>query len=143
MMMVLFLIGTMGLFAQTMQTTLSEATKVVIQVEEELDMEIVNITFDLTTSTEWKWTYRDLYTGWNYVIYAAGQMVKVADMDLRVMKKNANDDWETIEEDVLADFSAAVAISPEVTERYAIGVKVAEFEDGYTACNYYILIAHE
>ena len=148
MLAILFLIGTMGIFAQksltTMTTAMVECAEVVQEVEDDLDMEIVHIQFDLVTNTEWKWTYRDLHKGWTYVIYAAGEYVKVADLDIKLKQLNIyTNEWEEVAEDVTSDFSGVVGVSPPITGRYAIGIKVAEFEDGYNNTHYYILIAHE
>lgn len=144
--------GIFRLFAQpsdideptSIQRIMVEAAEYVIQAENELNLEIVHLEFDLILQNDWKYMFRNLSSSWNYIIYTAGETGQVLDMDLKVLVLNEyTNEYDAVDEDVTYDRDAAIIVSPSKSAKYAIGVKAAEYSAGYSGSHYFILIAHE
>lgn len=158
---IVFLIGlfvfSLSLFAQevpeynqaikkitSIQRIMLEASKEVMDAENNLNLEIVHLQFDLITGNDYKWTYRTLYPGNEYVIYSAGETFMIRDLDMKVMWQHPETgDWTTVHEDQRENYSAMVFAKPQGQPlRYAIGVKVASYQEGFKGGHYYIMVAH-
>ena len=145
--------GVFGMFAQTNETyyemtsiqrIMVQAAEEVVGAENELNMEIVRLEIDLILGTEWKYTFRTLSSSWTYFIYAEGEVGQVNDLDLKVMTMSSvTGEWEEVVSDVREDFGGMVIVTPTETRQYAIGVKIAEYDESYTGSHYFILVAHE
>jgi len=154
LMIALLFIGMIGLFAQddnpsyyeqtSIQRIMVQSAENVVLAENDLSMEIVRLEIDLILGTDWKYTFRTLSSTWEYTIYTEGESGQVSDMDLRVMTRSSvTGEWEEVTSDTDADFSALVTVKPLETRQYAIGVKAAEYYDGYSGSHYFVIIAHD
>ena len=128
----------------SIQRIMLEASAEVLNAENELNLEIVHLQFDILTNKEYKWVYRTLYPGNKYVIYAAGESFMIKDIDMKVMWQHPDTgDWTVVHEDTRDNYSAIAFAEPVGKPlRYAIGVKAASFKDGYSGGHYYMMIAH-
>jgi len=127
----------------SIQRIMIEASEVVIEAENYLQQEIVHLQFDLILGNDWKWTYRNLYEGWSYFIYAAGESLMVEDLDIKIMVQDEETKkWYDVKEDIKEDFSAAAYITPTKNQRYAIGIRISKYKENYSGTHYYIMIMH-
>ena len=128
----------------SVQRIMLEASKEVMEAENKLNFEIVSLQFDILTDNEYKWSYRTLYPGNRYVIYAAGESFMIRDIDMKVMWQHPQtEEWTVVHEDNRENSTAIALAEPsEIPLRYAIGVKVASFQEGFKGGHYYIMIAH-
>lgn len=128
----------------SIQRIMLEASEQVIDAENELNLEIVHLQFDLILKNDYKWMYRTLYPDNKYIIYAAGESVMIQDLDLKVMWQHPDTgEWTVSYEDDRAVNSAYALAEPSGAPlRYAIGVKVASYKEGWKGGHYYIMIAH-
>lgn len=123
----------------SMSPILSDAIKIMDMVENEYEQEIVRMEFDIINDK--KSTYRTLTNKYTYGIIAFGDY-RVKDIDIKVYKW-VNNDWRLIEKDVDTDCRAAVSITPSYTEQYKIEISVYQFEEGYSAAHYGLIIFHK
>lgn len=127
----------------SIQRIMVEASEVVIEAENIIDQEIVHLQFDLILENDWKWTYRILHEGWSYFIYAAGERIMVKDLDMKIMVQDSESgEWYEVDKDEKTDFSAALYITPDKSKRYAFGIKIAQYKEGFSGTHYYIMIMH-
>jgi len=127
----------------SMQPILLQLSQEVVSAETELNMEVVHIEADILIGNDWKYTFRNLSKGWTYLVYAEGQAGMVTDLDLKVKRQNPiTDEWVDVVSDTKETFGGICLL--EVTEgaRYAFGVKVAKYNEGWTGCHYFVLIGH-
>jgi len=146
--------GVFGVFAQTngndayneitsIQRIMLQASEYVMVAENELELEIVHLQFDIIIGNDWKYVYRTLSKGWTYIAYAEGETEMVRDMDLRLMKQDpVTGEWTEISIDTSEDFGGVCAVTVTETAQYAIGMKVAAYESGFTGCHYFLFLAH-
>lgn len=136
-------LSTLSSFAITRETSmvpiLSDADDIVKLFEQEKDMEIVRMEFDILSTT--KSTTRVLSKGWNYFIIAFGDY-RFKDIDLKVYR-NDNGSWTLVDQDNESNEFALVAISPEYNAEYKIEITAYSFKEGYNAGHYGLVIAHE
>lgn len=128
----------------SIQRIMVEASQEVLDAENELNLEIVHLQFDLIRGNDWKWTYRTLYPGNRYVIYAAGESIMVKDLDLKIMWQHPDTkEWNLVhEDDRITPDAIAFAEPSGAALRYAIGVRIPSYKEGWNAGHYYIMIAH-
>jgi hypothetical protein len=146
--------GVFGMFAQTngndayteitsIQRIMLQASEYVMEAENNLELEIVHLQFDLIMGGDWKYVYRTLSKGWTYVAYAEGETAMVRDMDLRLMKQDPiTEEWTEISIDTKEDFGGMCAVTVSETAQYAFGMKVATYESGFSGCHYFLFVAH-
>ena len=155
----LLFIGMIGLLAQnqyskeenpafyeitSVQRIMVQAAAEVMEAENKLGMEIVRLEFDLILGNDWKYSFRNLSPNWTYLVYAQGENIQTADLDLKVMTRNSvSGDWEEVTSDTRENVAGMVAVSPTEGRQYAIGVKIAKYKEGFTGTHYFIMIAHK
>ena len=133
------------LHAQCINGTLSyplykDGAAFVKQIDDQGD-EIVRIEYDLLFSS--KETFRTLTSDWIYVIYAfADEGLK--ELNLKVYEyDDLLEEWNLVGEDTLTGRYATLNITPSVTAQYKIEIIAGEFNEGYTATRYGLLIYHD
>jgi len=127
----------------SIQRILLQASEEVLDAENEMALEIVHLEVDIVLGKEYKYIYRNLSKGWTYIMYAEGENVMVRDLDMKVLKQDPiTDEWYDVGEDNKENFGAIFATKVEETARYAIGIKVAAYEEGFSGCHYFLMIAH-
>lgn len=123
----------------TMSPIMSRATDIVRYVEDEMNMEVVRMEYDILRTT--KTTTRVLSSGWTYMIVAFGDY-RFKDIDVKVYR-NIQGSWQLVEKDNDASAIAVVSIKPQYEGEYLIEITVFSFEPGYEVGHYGLIIAHE
>ena len=134
---------TLCAFAQrpdvSMRPIISKAVDLIELIEDDHDMEIVRIEFDIVTNkTE---TYRTLYQGIDYTIVAFADD-RVSDLDVRVYEYDDNE-WTLVAKDNDASDVAVVSVTPDVSSTYKVVVSAYSFNQGYSAAHYGLIFFHE
>ena len=141
----------LSLFAQnpamseitSIQRILLQASESVLQAENQLQQEIVHFEIDLLTGNDYKWTYRFLYPGWTYTIYAEGEEGMISDADMKIMVQDPDsEEFYEVCKDEKEEFGAFLQLQPPRALRYAIGVRAAKYKEGWSAGHYYFMIMH-
>ena len=128
----------------SIQRIMIQASEEVLEAENNLDMEIVHLEVDLLFGSKVKYIYRTLSSGWLYLAYAEGENVMVKDLDMEMSRQDPQTgEWSVVMTDTKEKFGALCAAEVTETARYRFGVKVASYVEGFSACHYYILIAHQ
>ena len=136
---VLFLCIVFVLQGRSMSAILNKSEGLVDYLENELDLEIVRMEYDILKTT--KTTTRTLSPGWTYRIVAFGDY-RFKDIDVSVYRK-INGSWTLIERDQDSSEIALVVITPEYAEEYLIEIKAYSFNEGYEVGHYGLIVAHE
>ncbi|MBN1250660.1 MAG: hypothetical protein JXR51_15375 [Bacteroidales bacterium] len=122
----------------SMMPIMGDALPAIKYIEDTLKVEIVRIEYDLIFTT--KSSFRTLYTGWKYGIYAIGDY-RIKKISIAVYK-SVNKEWQYVTTVNPGAYSALSLIEPEETEDYLFQVKVEEFEEGFSAGHYSLIIYH-
>lgn len=126
-------------YSTTMTPIISKGEEVVKYIEDELNMEVVRMEFDILRDT--KTTKRVLSKGWTYTIVAFGDF-RFTDIDVRVYRKRQGD-WQLVDKDNDSSAIAVVGITPTYDEEYMIEISAFSFKSGYDVGHYGLIIAHE
>lgn len=118
---------------------MSRAADIVRYVEDEMDMEVVRMEYDILRTT--KTTTRILSSGWTYAIIAFGDY-RFKDIDVKVYR-NVQGSWQLVDKDNDASAIAIVSITPQYEGEYLIEIAAYSFESGYEVGHYGLIIAHE
>lgn len=122
----------------SMTPIMDKAEKIVSYVENDLEMEIVRMEFDILRTK--KTTFRTLSSDWTYTIIAFGDY-RFKDIDIRVYRKVAGD-WELEDKDVDNQSVAVARLKPQSDGDYKIEISAYSFEPGYEVGHYGLVIAH-
>lgn len=136
---ILFICTVFILQGRSMVPILNKSEGLVDYLENELNLEIVRMEYDILKTT--KTTSRVLSSGWTYSIVAFGDY-RFKDIDISVYKR-VNGSWSLVERDQDSSEIALVVITPEYTEEYLIEIKAYSFNDGYEVGHYGLIVAHE
>lgn len=128
-----------GNYTTTMSPIMSKGEEIVRYIENELNMEVVRMEYDILRTT--KTTTRILSQGWTYTIVAFGDF-RFRDIDIKVYRNNQGS-WQLIDKDSDASAVAAVNITPPYDGEYLIEISAYSFESGYDVGHYGLIIAHE
>lgn len=128
-----------GNYSTTMTPIMSKGEELVKYIENELDMEVVRMEYDILRTT--KTTTRILSPGWTYTIVAFGDY-RFRDIDIKVYRNNQGS-WQLVDKDSDASAVAAVNITPSYESEYLIEISAYSFESGYDVGHYGLIIAHE
>lgn len=135
-------IGTKSAFAQsetTMQDILETVTNKVIELEDEKDQEIVNITVDLLVRTTGKkQVIRYLDPSFDYKVMVLGDR-RISKLDLVVYKK-IKKEWEYVSE--ATSSIPQIDITPFDFEQYEFTVSVNRFKGDNLTGHFALLIYH-
>lgn len=124
--------------ATSMMPIMGDALPVIQYIEDTMNVEIVRIEYDLIFDK--KVTYRTLYKGWKYGIVVIG--------DYRIKKINVhlykyeNDKWQFVRSGKGNDYFSMVNEEPLEKGDYLMQITADEFEEGYKAGHYSIIIYH-
>ena len=128
-----------GDYSTTMAPVMSKGEDIVKYIENELNLEVVRLEYDILRTT--KTTTRILSEGWTYTICAFGDF-RFKDIDIKVYR-NIQGDWQLINSDNDASAIALVKITPPYEGEYLIEISAYSFEPGYDVGHYGLIIAHE
>ena len=128
-----------GNYTTTMSPIMSKGEEIVKYIENELNMEVVRMEYDILRTT--KTTTRILSQGWTYAIVAFGDF-RFRDIDIKVYRNNQGS-WQLIDKDSDANAVAVVNITPPYDGEYLIEISAYSFESGYDVGHYGLIIAHE
>ncbi|MBQ2519981.1 MAG: hypothetical protein II540_01690 [Paludibacteraceae bacterium] len=128
-----------GNSSTTMTPIMSRATEIVRYVEDEMDMEVVRMEYDILRTK--KTTTRVLSSGWTYMIIAFGDY-RFKDIDVKVYR-NVQGSWQLVDKDNDSSALAIVSITPQYEGEYMIEIVAYSFESGYDVGHYGLIIAHE
>jgi hypothetical protein len=133
-----------GVFSQsstTMQDILETTTAKVIELEDQRNQEVVNMTFDLLVNTGKKTVWRYLDPAFDYDVMVIGDR-RVEKLKLTVYKKdNTSGDWKFVDE--YTDDKPVLRIDPQEFEQYEFTVTVDKFKSGNTTGHFALLLYHQ
>lgn len=138
--LLLVAVGAMAGNSETsMVPIMRDAEKIVSVLEDQHDMEIVRMEYDILRTT--KTTTRTLSKGWTYMIVAFGDF-RFKDIDVKLYRRSASG-WLLVDKDDDESDTAIVSVTPEYDEDYMIEISAYKFNPGYEVGHYGLVIAHE
>lgn len=127
--------------ATTMQDIMETAAKKVVELEEQRNQEIVNMTFDLLVNTGKKTIWRYLDPSFDYDVLVLGDR-RVKGLKLTVYKKNSQTgEWTFVDE--FTDEKPLIRIDPQEFEQYEFTVTVDQFRPGDNTCHFAFILYHQ
>jgi hypothetical protein len=127
--------------ATTMQDILETVSAKVVELEDQRNQEIVNMTFDLIVNTGKKTVWRYLDPAFDYDVMVLGDR-RVEKLKITVYKKNAkSNEWEFVDE--YTDDKPVIRIDPQDFEQYEFTVTVDKFKTGNTTGHFALLLYHQ
>jgi hypothetical protein len=131
-------------FAQsstTMQDIMEDASKKVIELEEQRNQEVVNMTFDLIVNQGKKTIWRFLDPSFDYDVLVMGDR-RIKSLKVTVYKKSAKTgEWSLVDE-----YSAEkplIRLDPAEFEQYEFTVSVDEFRIGDSTGHFAFILYHQ
>lgn len=127
--------------ATTMQDIMETVTAKVIELEDQRNQEIVNMTFDLLVNTGKKTVWRYLDPSFDYDVMVLGDR-RVEKLKVTVYKKNSKtNEWEFVDE--YSDDKPVIRLDPQEFEQYEFTVTVDKFKTGSTTGHFAMLLYHQ
>ncbi len=127
--------------ATTMQDILETVSAKVIELEDQRNQEIVNMTFDLIVNTGKKTVWRYLDPAFDYDVMVLGDR-RVEKLKITVYKKNSKtNEWEFVDE--YTDDKPVIRLDPQEFEQYEFTVNVDKFKTGSTTGHFALLLYHQ
>ncbi|HAX47728.1 MAG TPA: hypothetical protein PK605_13560 [Ignavibacteria bacterium] len=127
--------------ATTMQDIMETVSAKVIELEDQRNQEIVNMTFDLLVNTGKKTLWRYLDPAFDYDVMVLGDR-RIENIKVTVYKKNAGtNEWEFVDE--YSDSRPVIRIDPQDFEQYEFTVTVDKFKTGSTTGHFALLLYHQ
>jgi hypothetical protein len=124
-----------------MQDIMETAGKKVIELEDQKNMEVVNITFDLLVNQGKKSVWRYLDPSFDYDVFVLGDR-RINKLKLTVYKKdNQSGDWILVDE-YSAD-KPQLRLDPQDFEQYEFTVTVDEFKTGEATGHFALILYHQ
>jgi len=123
----------------TMQDIIETATGKIIDLEEDSNKEIVNITFDLLVNTGKKTVLRNLDPSFSYDLMVIGDR-RISKLKVTVNKQGASG-WEFVDE--ISGLTPKVKIYPSDFVQYEFTVTVDEFKTGKNVGHFALILYHE
>lgn len=123
----------------TMIPILKKSLDIIDIVENDNEMEIVRIEFDIVTDS--KETYRTLTSDYEYTIVAFGDD-RIKDIDVSLYRWNG-EDWVLVKKDNDSKDIAVVSYKPRETATYKVVVSAFQYYRGYKAGHYGLIFFHE
>lgn len=122
----------------TMQDILETVTTKVVDLEDEKNQEVVNITLDLIVNQGKKMVYRFLDPSFEYTVVGISDR-RISKLRVSVNKKS-RDDWEYVSE--LSSSSPSIKIQPTDYEEYRFTVSVDGFKGENNTGHFALLLYH-
>ena len=127
--------------ATTMQDIIETVSAKVIELEDQRNQEIVNMTFDLLVNTGKKTIWRYLDPAFDYDVMVLGDR-RVEKLKVTVYKKNSKtNEWEFVDE--YSDDKPVIRLDPLEFEQYEFTVTVDKFKTGSTTGHFALLLYHQ
>jgi len=130
-----------GQSATTMQDIMDTVNKKVVELEDQKNMEIVNMTFDLLVNQGKKSVWRYLDPSFDYDVVVLGDR-RINKIKLTVYKKdNPSGNWILVDE-----YSASqpqLRLDPQDFEQYEFTVTVDEFKTGEATGHFALILYHQ
>lgn len=127
--------------ATTMQDILETVSAKVIELEDQRNQEIVNMTFDLIVNTGKKTVWRYLDPAFDYDVMVLGDR-RVEKLKITVYKKNSKtNEWEFVDE--YTDDKPVIRLDPQEFEQYEFTVNVDKFKTGSTTGHFALILYHQ
>ncbi len=127
--------------ATTMQDILETVSAKVVELEDQRNQEIVNMTFDLLVNTGKKTLWRYLDPAFDYDVMVLGDR-RIEKLKVTVYKKNAStNEWEFVDE--FSDEKPLIRIDPQDFEQYEFTVTVDKFKTGSSTGHFALLLYHQ
>ncbi|MBN8583982.1 MAG: hypothetical protein J0M37_02715 [Ignavibacteria bacterium] len=127
--------------ATTMQDILETVSAKVVELEDQRNQEIVNMTFDLLVNTGKKSLWRYLDPAFDYDVMVIGDR-RIEKIKVTVYKKNAsNNEWEFVDE--YSSDKPVIRLDPLEFEQYEFTVTVDKFKTGSTTGHFALLLYHQ
>ena len=127
--------------ATTMQDIMETVSAKVIELEDQRNQEIVNMTFDLLVNTGKKTIWRYLDPAFDYDVMVLGDR-RVEKLKVTVYKKNSTtNEWEFVDE--YSDDKPVIRLDPQEFEQYEFTVTVDKFKTGSTTGHFALLLYHQ
>lgn len=127
--------------ATTMQDILETVSAKVVELEDQRNQEIVNMTFDLLVNTGKKSLWRYLDPAFDYDVMVIGDR-RIEKIKVTVYKKNAsNNEWEFVDE--YSSDKPVIRLDPLDFEQYEFTVTVDKFKTGSTTGHFALLLYHQ
>ncbi|HMQ79450.1 MAG TPA: hypothetical protein PKE39_08140 [Ignavibacteria bacterium] len=127
--------------ATTMQDIMETVSAKVIELEDQRNQEIVNMTFDLLVNTGKKTIWRYLDPAFDYDVMVLGDR-RVDKLKVTVYKKNSKtNEWEFVDE--YSDDKPVIRLDPQEFEQYEFTVTVDKFKTGSTTGHFAMLLYHQ
>lgn len=127
--------------ATTMQDILETVSAKVIELEDQRNQEIVNMTFDLIVNTGKKTVWRYLDPAFDYDVMVLGDR-RVEKLKITVYKKNSKtNEWEYVDE--YTDDKPVIRLDPQEFEQYEFTVNIDKFKTGSTTGHFALLLYHQ
>ena len=137
----LFSTRTYSQSATTMQDILETVSAKVIELEDQRNQEIVNMTFDLIVNTGKKTVWRYLDPAFDYDVMVLGDR-RVEKLKITVYKKNSKtNEWEFVDE--FSDDKPVLRLDPQDFEQYEFTVNVDKFKTGSTTGHFALILYHQ
>lgn len=143
------ILGTLFLFnsstysqsATTMQDILETVSAKVVELEDQRNQEIVNMTFDLIVNTGKKTVWRYLDPAFDYDVMVLGDR-RVEKLKITVYKKNSKtNEWEFVDE--YTDDKPVLRLDPQEFEQYEFTVTIDKFKTGSTTGHFAMILYHQ
>jgi len=136
-----FLISSQALSQSTttMQDILETVTTKVVNLEDDSNKEIVNMTFDLLVNTGKKTVWRSLDPSFSYDLMVIGDR-RITRLKVTVYKQGKLG-WEYVDE--ITTSSPKLKIYPSDFEQYEFTITVDEFKTGKNTGHFAFLLYHE
>ena len=127
--------------ATTMQDIIETVSAKVIELEDQRNQEIVNMTFDLLVNTGKKTIWRYLDPAFDYDVMVLGDR-RVEKLKVTVYKKNSKtNEWEFVDE--YSDDKPVIRLDPQEFEQYEFTITVDKFKTGSTTGHFALLLYHQ
>lgn len=129
-------------FAQTsttMQDIIETVTTKVVDLEEEKNQEIVNITVDLLVNDGKKTVWRFLDPAFSYDLFVIGDR-RISKLKITVYKQGKSD-WEFVDE--ISGSSPKLKIYPSEFEQYEFTISVEDFKSGNNTGHFALVLYHD
>jgi hypothetical protein len=127
--------------ATTMQDILETVSAKVVELEDQRNQEIVNMTFDLLVNTGKKTLWRYLDPAFDYDVMVIGDR-RIEKIKVTVYKKNVStNEWEFVDE--FSDEKPLIRIDPQDFEQYEFTVTVDKFKTGSSTGHFALLLYHQ
>ena len=124
-----------------MQDILETVSAKVVELEDQRNQEIVNMTFDLLVNTGKKSLWRYLDPAFDYDVMVLGDR-RIEKIKVTVYKKNAStNEWEFVDE--YSSDKPVIRLDPLEFEQYEFTVTVDKFKTGSTTGHFALLLYHQ